>query len=150
MNIAAISEKENFILSKSEPEWLREFRKQLWSKFKSLPFESDPNMLNFVQPKTLGSLQLTIPTGSIDTQIDSQTIAKDEKTGINLSISPMKIKKVIAAEGSEKLNKDITFLPILQSFESQNNIKMVMTSMVQDLITDKLMALILSTFTWGS
>ena len=146
--IGSMIEKKELKINESEPKLLQEFRSANWSLFLKLPHESDPNMLNFVKTKALNALEITNSNPLL--MIPTKSDIKTPETGLKIFISPKKFGSSFAKNVSDQEKEVVDFLPLGEAIETQNDLSDMLGTLSNLAITDKLMALILSTFKWGS
>lgn len=139
---------QGFFSIDSEPEWLQQIRKSAWKRFKELPYESDPNMLNFLQPKKLENLEISIPNSSFSEQIKNSEITSFDDS-IHLLCSPESLGTNFPTKLAEA-NKSVIFKSLNDAINSDDSFKSTFISLINLPITDKLIALLSSSFEWGS
>jgi len=149
ISIANFIEKKELKQRKSEPKWLQKARENIWAIFQKLPYESDPNMLNLLRPKLLNSLEMSTKETELNNPVTDKNIHIVENT-THLFCSPNKMGKSFSNIISEEEKSSISFLSIIEAIETKKEVKLFIENLVEDSIKDKLLALILSTFEWGS
>ncbi|MHA2363452.1 MAG: SufD family Fe-S cluster assembly protein [Candidatus Hodarchaeales archaeon] len=148
--IGELNEKQEFsVLSNIEPQWLKEFRQRSWKTFLSLPWESDSNMLNFVQPKLLKSLEVNYPA-AIKSNNTSLVDLPQEKHKTNLFFSPKEFGLSFSPNTPERIQKAFIVKPLDTTTINEGDQLEDLKQIFNLSINDKLSALTNAIFKWGS
>jgi Fe-S cluster assembly scaffold protein SufB len=141
-----LSSQNDLTITTNEPEWFKEFRAKVWNAFQLLPLESDQNMLNFLQTKTLNDFQFSYPPESLFNP--KTVIFTDKSPKLQFTASPNSEELTISEEYQQ--NKKILFQSLYSLLGSENVLVELLNSILELKISDKLIAVALATIEWGS
>lgn len=149
ITVGALAQQDKFEVPIQEPDYVTVMREAALKRFHELHWESDPNMLTFLKPKILQSYELFYPPHPLVGTIERVRPDPLEKLAVGLA-SPTQVGLSFPPDVDDSLPQAVTLAGLDKDTLAEDEVGRLFTRLTGLEVTDKLGALTLGTFGWGS